>query len=101
MVFACPDCGLVMSRMRVASVNGGGEWLCWDCGHRFGIWVDDGELDLGIIPKVGERLDIGVRPEVEHRNDIRIIHEAFAWCAPQNPLYDMARLANPEESTDG
>lgn len=51
-VFSCPECGLWMSRMqRVACGDEDRGWTetrCWDCGHRFGVWSERGQLDLGI-----------------------------------------------------
>ena len=47
-VYPCPKCELIMSEMERRLGDGGGSWHCWRCGHRFGVWLDEGELDIGI-----------------------------------------------------
>lgn len=47
-LFSCPVCGLMASELYRRLGDGGGTWHCWRCGHRFGVWLDGGELDLGI-----------------------------------------------------
>lgn len=47
-LFRCPDCGLLMSRMEQVPVSE--HWTerrCWFCGHVFGGFSDRGSLDLG------------------------------------------------------
>ena len=50
-LLVCPHCDLMMSRYRqVPAGEHWTEWQCWDCGHRFGGFMDRGTLDLGIVP---------------------------------------------------
>ena len=60
--FRCPECGLLMSRMKTVK-NGEHwtDWCCWACPHTFGGMSDRGNLDLGLIrvePEGGN--DLGV-----------------------------------------
>ena len=49
-LFMCPDCGLGQTRTNTVRINETwSEWLCWECGHRFGGIADEGELDIGLV----------------------------------------------------
>ena len=48
--FECPDCGHLHQEMRaVLNQNGSGRWLCPKCGHQYGVFSNEGRLDLGLI----------------------------------------------------
>jgi hypothetical protein len=48
-VTICPQCREQDSMVHEANELGG-ETRCGACGHRFGVWLDKGKLDLGLIP---------------------------------------------------
>lgn len=58
----CPDCGLVASATDSRPNDGGGTWNCLRCGFQYGIWLDGGELDLGLIPH--DHVDLGAMPDL-------------------------------------
>lgn len=47
--FICPSGHMNEELRRIEHDDGSGEWLCNTCDHRFGIWLNGGELDLGPI----------------------------------------------------
>jgi hypothetical protein len=83
--FVCPR-GHIFNRMRNISEDGGasGKWLCAICDYVFGYWLDQGELDLGVVlppdsPKfkffdesfsetVEEPVDVGLSEVVEEES---------------------------------
>lgn len=53
-MFQCPTCRHMHTEMRaVVNQDGSGRWLCPNCGHRYGIWLNEGALDIGIIADPG------------------------------------------------
>lgn len=49
--FECPECGLGATRLKVLWMGNGDQWRCWDCGHMFGFSSNEGQLDIGVIPR--------------------------------------------------
>lgn len=49
-VFQCRECGHLGQPISVWYVDrSGGEHRCANCGNVCGIWLDGGELDLGLV----------------------------------------------------
>lgn len=48
--FVCPQ-GHVSLSMRIVENDLGGWYYCQDCDHRFGCYLNKGELDIGIEDK--------------------------------------------------
>lgn len=47
----CPTCDLVASDFERRVDGNAGSWHCLRCGHQFGVWIDGGELDIGLTPE--------------------------------------------------
>jgi Zn-finger nucleic acid-binding protein len=55
--YVCPRGHISQELRTIKHPDGSGEWFCAGCDHCFGVWLDRGELDLGIVPQLPDKFE--------------------------------------------